>query len=279
MIINYPNEDLYEGSMVDGKIEGRGKLIQKGVSEYEGDFVNEVYHGEGTFTAGQFEYAGTFENGNPTIFPNQIAFKSLMVEEPEDPKAKKAPPKKGQEEDEDPNPNKLKFQVGKDPLQFEIRFEFQGPDYISSEPPTEEELKQHAAERKKKGEDWQPEPKMVTPPPELISIEKGRELEFELGRLEQVEVEEGQPPKQEWKAYPFFQDSTELKHRQYSEAGLVKIENLAYNVTEDFKSGRYTLKVQEVTKNAFKTMPEISISITILSAQEEEAAKGSPKKK
>jgi len=51
-----------------------------------------------------------------------MSFKNLKVEEPEDPKAKKAPPpKKGKdEEEEDPNPNKLKFQVGKEPLNFEI---------------------------------------------------------------------------------------------------------------------------------------------------------------
>jgi len=46
----------------------------------------------------------------------------MKNEEPEDPKAKKAPPKKGQEEEEDPNPNKLKYQVTKEQLTFEIKF-------------------------------------------------------------------------------------------------------------------------------------------------------------
>ena len=147
MTINYPNGDVYTGSMFDGRIEGHGILNKKDVSLYEGQFQNENYHGQGKYKAGHFEYEGIFEHGTPTVFPNQISFKSLMPEEPEDPKAKKAPAaKKGQEEDDDPNPNKLKFQVGKDPLHFEIRFEFQGPAYVSQEPPTEEEQKLWAAE-------------------------------------------------------------------------------------------------------------------------------------
>jgi hypothetical protein len=40
-----------------------------------------------------------------------------MPVEPEDPKAKKAPPpKKGAEAEEDTNPNKLTFTIGKDPM-------------------------------------------------------------------------------------------------------------------------------------------------------------------
>ena len=74
-------------------------------------------------------------------------------------------------------------------------------------------------------------------------------------------------------------DSTELMHTQFSEEGIVKIENLGYNVTENFKSGRYTIKVTDITKNAFRNMPEIAISLNIFPAIEEEPAKGSPQKK
>lgn len=70
MTINFSNEDVYTGSMVEGKIEGKGKLLKQGVSEYEGEFKNEEYHGAGTYKAGRFEFSGLFENGKPTVYPN-----------------------------------------------------------------------------------------------------------------------------------------------------------------------------------------------------------------
>lgn len=112
MIIEYPNGDTYEGTMVDGIIDVRGTLNKKSIQVlYQGEFKQGVYHGEGEYTSGPYKYKGQFENNQPTVFPNQMSFKNLKVEEPEDPKAKKAPPpKKGKdEEEEDPNPNKLKF--------------------------------------------------------------------------------------------------------------------------------------------------------------------------
>ena len=108
--------------MVDGEIDIYGTLVKtSNDTSYTGEFSKGVFIGNGHYKSGPYEFNGQFENGKPVVYPNQIAYKNLKVEEPEDPKAKKAPQKKGKdEEEEDPNPNKLKFQVGKDVQNFEI---------------------------------------------------------------------------------------------------------------------------------------------------------------
>lgn len=81
--------------------------------------------------------------------PNQLVFfKEQKEEEPVDPKKKD--PKKGEPE-EDPNPYKLQYEVGKsEPLRFEIRAVFQGEPYQDDTPIDEEELKKQAAAKKGK---------------------------------------------------------------------------------------------------------------------------------
>lgn len=52
-IINYGNGDIYEGTFVKGKKEGRGRLkIARLNEEYEGEFANDKMHGHGRVTYG-----------------------------------------------------------------------------------------------------------------------------------------------------------------------------------------------------------------------------------
>lgn len=75
--------------------------------------------------------------------------------------------------------------------------------------------------RRKGNNNDEPEIRMVTPPPVIITQESGRTLEFELGRMEipQVQVEEGaEPPptpnpdqEKVFVSYPFDQSADTLK--------------------------------------------------------------------
>lgn len=97
-----------------------------------------------------------------------IFLKEEKEEEPADPKKKD--PKKGEPE-EDENPNKLVYEVGKsEPLKFEIRTVFQGEPYEDDTPLDEEELKKQAAGKKGKGPE-EPEVRMITPDPVIVTQE------------------------------------------------------------------------------------------------------------
>jgi hypothetical protein len=63
----------------------------------------------------------------------------------------------------------------------------QAPAYEDPNPPEEDE-----AAKKKKGKDpGEPEIRMITPDPEVMIKEQGREFEIELGRIEDVKIDTG----------------------------------------------------------------------------------------
>lgn len=90
-----------------------------------------------------------------------------------------------------------------------------------------------------------------------------------------------EPPSQEYRIFKFDQksDSEEKTLTLVSQNGKVVVENLSFVLNDEFKAGRYTIKVRDVSKNIFNNLPEISISLTILPEQEEEPVKGGAKKK
>ena len=54
----------YTGSVVNHRMNGRGKLTFENGDTYEGDFVNGVFEGEGTFTSSTgWTYTGEFKKG------------------------------------------------------------------------------------------------------------------------------------------------------------------------------------------------------------------------
>lgn len=61
--ITYANGDVYEGSILNGKRHGKGKLISKSGDIYEGDWQNDKKHGKGKqiYKAGGV-YEGEFKN-------------------------------------------------------------------------------------------------------------------------------------------------------------------------------------------------------------------------
>ena len=54
----------YEGSLSDGKAEGKGRFVIATGDSYEGDFRNGTFHGQGVLvTKTGIRYEGGFENG------------------------------------------------------------------------------------------------------------------------------------------------------------------------------------------------------------------------
>lgn len=61
-----PDREEYIGDLVDGLRHGYGKLYQSGILVYEGEFANDVPHGEGLMydpETGRLRYEGEFRNG------------------------------------------------------------------------------------------------------------------------------------------------------------------------------------------------------------------------
>ncbi|MBQ8684476.1 MAG: hypothetical protein IJ518_08190 [Clostridia bacterium] len=55
---------VYTGNLVEGGIQGKGKMVWDNGDVYEGDWVGGVYHGHGTITwASGSTYTGQFDNG------------------------------------------------------------------------------------------------------------------------------------------------------------------------------------------------------------------------
>lgn len=55
---------VYEGSMLNGKMNGEGKLAFKNGDTYKGQFKNGVFEGKGTYTAKDgWTYVGQFKKG------------------------------------------------------------------------------------------------------------------------------------------------------------------------------------------------------------------------
>src|SRR3989338_1504223 len=81
--IQYQNADIFEGKFVDGRICGLGKLVSPANHfEYEGEFDQNLFHGEGTLTStiipgkrytGQWQHGqrngqGTMDWGNGSVY-------------------------------------------------------------------------------------------------------------------------------------------------------------------------------------------------------------------
>lgn len=225
----------------------------------------------------RYIYEGEFEDGLPLHRPNQIIFfRDQVAPEPEDPKAKKDA-KKGEPE-EDPNPYKIVYEIGKtEPICFEIRCVFQGEPVVDDSPLDEEELKKQAAAKKGKAGD-EPEVRMITPDPVIIHQESGREIEFEMGRMEvptSPEVEgEPQPPvplegqEPVWTVYNFDQNTIDFKSYYDTEEGVVKIENLKFEIKDGLKGGKYDIIVRDVTNKIKDHLPDIKISLEIINPEE-----------
>lgn len=272
------NGDLYKGNVVRGVIHGKGEyryLIRKMC--YEGEFVQGLREGSGKYYAisGGYVYTGEFKDDQPTIMPNQmIYYVEPKGEEPADPKKKDQ--KKGEPEEDD-NPNKLVYEVGvTGPMRIELRHVFQGEPYEDDTPLDEEEQKKQAAAKKGKATD-EPEVRMVTPDPIIITQESGRKIQFELGRMEipikEVEGEE-QPPVEEqnqdpvWVSYKFQQDNEELKSSFLSKEGVVIVEDIKYSLQDNFKAGKYEIIARDVTEYISNHLNEIRISLEIINPEE-----------
>jgi hypothetical protein len=220
-------------------------------------------------------YTGEFKDDKPTIMPNKLLFcPEPKEEEPADPKKKD--PKKGEPE-EDENPNKLVYEIGKtEPIKFEIRTVFQGEPYVDDSPPDEEELKKQAAKKGKAGDE--PEVRMVTPEPVVIVQESGREIEFELGRMEvpKKEGEEGEdaPPQDESQVekvfvpYQFNQKEKGLKSVVLTNEGVAAVEGLEFSLNDKFKGGKYEIIVRDKTPYIDERLGEVRISLEIIDPDE-----------
>jgi len=286
--IRCSNGDLYRGNVDKGVINGEGeyKSLTKKIW-YEGEFVDAKREGQGRLytISGDYIYTGEFKDDLPTILPNQLIFHTETKEEdPAD--AKKKDPKKGEPE-EDENPYKLVYEIGKsEPLKFEIRAIFQGEPYEDDTPVDEEELKKQAAKKAKSGEE--PEVRMITPEPVIISQESGREFEFELGRLEDPpapEVEEGAeaPPADEevqkmFKNYKFNQKEEDIFSLFQTNEGVAVIEGIEYSITDEFKGGKYEIIVRDRTPFIEDHLKEIRISLEIIDPEEVPVATKGKKK-
>jgi len=60
---------FFEGDIIDGKLQGYGKMYREGIEEYEGEFKDGLPHGKGTmiyhvgFWENEIEYEGEWKNG------------------------------------------------------------------------------------------------------------------------------------------------------------------------------------------------------------------------
>ena len=61
-MLKYHNGDVYEGSFVKNRKEGKGCQKMTNGDVYEGGFLNNLYHGHGTLVlmSGSFVYEGEF---------------------------------------------------------------------------------------------------------------------------------------------------------------------------------------------------------------------------
>lgn len=99
----YSNGDTFAGNVDKGVVNGLGEIKYIDGSAYKGNFVNGVKKGHGTFYItpeqnGTYSWSGDFENGEPCMEANEMAFDLVSpVEpaEPTDPKAKAAAAKAG----------------------------------------------------------------------------------------------------------------------------------------------------------------------------------------
>ncbi len=59
---------------MDGKRHGRGRISLATGDHYTGQWVNDVYHGEGilVFAALGIRYEGLFVNGAPSTLPTKL---------------------------------------------------------------------------------------------------------------------------------------------------------------------------------------------------------------
>jgi hypothetical protein len=116
--------------------------------------------------------------------------------------------------------------------------------------PVEEDPK-----KKGKGEaPAEPEIRTVTPDPEILEEESGREFEIELGRHEQVPIEKEKPPtpedapeegaeegeepevetEEKWITYKFDQKQGNAIIRAATEKGVLCLDGLQYELSDSF---------------------------------------------
>ena len=218
---------------------------------------------------GDYVYTGEFKDNNPTITPNEmIYFKEVKEEEPVD--TKKKDPKKGEPE-EDENAIKITYEIGtSEPFNIELRHVFQGEDYEDDTPLDEEELKKQAASKKGKAND-EPEVRIVTPDPIIVTQESGRKIEFELGRMEEQPINEEQPdqePEKLWKQYKFKQDSEDNKLEVLSKEGVILLEGLQYSLNDEFKGGKYEIIIKDITPFIQDHLNEVKITLEIIDPED-----------
>lgn len=126
----------------------------------------------------------------------QFELTSPIEAEEEDPKAKKAPPGKGAAPmSEEGEGNEIKISIdnavedeSKKIVGFKMTVIHQAPPYEDPNPPEEDPV----ANKKGKGP-AEPEVRMITPEPVVMTIEQGREFEIEIGRIEDVKIETAPP--------------------------------------------------------------------------------------
>ena len=269
--IRKANGDLYMGNVERGVIHGKGEYRYLETKMcYEGDFIDAKREGQGKFYAMNegYVYTGEFKDDKPSIMPNQMIFYQEILEE--DPEDKKKKDKKGDLE-ENENPNKLTYEIGvTEPLKIELRHVFQGEDYEDDTPLDEEELKKQAA-KKGKGND-EPEVRMVTPDPIIVTQESGRKIEIELGRFEEVPVEEGEEQEEEpekvWKQYKFKQENEENKFEILSKEGVILIDELKFDLNEEFKQGKYEIICKDITPFIDNHLNEVKIALEIIDPED-----------
>jgi hypothetical protein len=137
--------------------------------------------------------------------------------------------------------------------------------------------------RRKENNNDEPEIRMITPPPVIITQESGRVFEFVLGRME-VPPKEGDevsevPPTSQTKTnepepekvfvnYPFDQASGELTSLYESNEGVVLIEGLQFALNDKFTAGKYDIFVRDVTQSVKTVQTEIKIVLEIINPDE-----------
>mmetsp|Transcript_11755 Transcript_11755/g.11682 ORF Transcript_11755/g.11682 Transcript_11755/m.11682 type:complete len:211 (+) Transcript_11755:472-1104(+) len=196
-------------------MHGRGHLTALDKTVYEGMFEDGKRHGAGRFfvQGGTYSLTTNFIDNKPEIEANQLQFKLIKNEAEEElaaqaknEKGKKPDPKKDpkkgaqphEEEKEEEGKLKIVYETGKENnfIEFELHILYQGPPYVDPNPPPPEEEKKSAPKGKGgKGapaaqqQQEEPEVRMITPDPILMTNETGRLFEFELGRMEKFKKE------------------------------------------------------------------------------------------
>lgn len=220
------------------------------------------------------------------------------MEEEEDPKVKKDPKKAAAAETTDRG-NEIKVEIDvcnpneeQKKLGLKLTVVYQPPDY-EDDTPIEEDPKKKG----KEAAPAEPEIRMVTPDPEVLDLESGREFEIELGRIEQVPIAKSDAPPKEmedqadegaeenqeeveieteekWVVYKVDQSKEESVLKCVTEKGVLLLENLTYELNEEFTGGWFELVITDKTRGLSEEqrLPPTRMDLRVFNSEQEAEA-------